>query len=110
MTIAGWSGFVRGGIEVAVAGVFLSVFEGVLFTWMLIYCQRMDRGGVGPTAVFGLRFPLYIVVAGGLAAAGIDQKVELSTFEIATIVAIGIALHRAAPLRLAAGRRPSSRP
>ncbi len=92
VTLAGWTGFVRGGIEVAVAGVFLSVFEGALFTWMLIYCQRMDRGGVGPTAVFGLRFPLYIVVAGGLAAAGIDQKVELSTFEIATIVAIGIAL------------------
>jgi len=92
VTIAGWSGFVRGGIEVAVAGVALSVFEGVLFTWMLIYCQRMDRSGVGPTAVFGLRFPLYIAVAGSLAAAGFDQKAELSSFEIATVVAIGIAL------------------
>ena len=91
-TIAGWSGFVRGGTEVAVAGVGLSVFEGVLFTWMLIYCQRMDRSGVGPTAVFGLRFPLYIAVAGSLAAAGFDQKAELSSFEIATVVAIGIAL------------------
>jgi hypothetical protein len=90
--IAGWSGFVRGGIEVAVAGVGLSVFEGVLFTWMLIYWQRMDRSGVGPTAVFGLRFPLYIAVAGSLAAAGFNQKAELSSFEIATVVAIGIAL------------------
>jgi len=92
VTIAGWSGFVRGGLGVAVAGVGLSLFEGVLFTWMLIYCQRMDRCGVGPTAVFGLRFPLYIVVAGSLAAAGFDQKEELAAFEIATVVAIGIAL------------------
>jgi hypothetical protein len=92
VTVSGWSGFVRGGLAVAVAGVLLSIFEGAVFTWMLIYCQRMDRGGVGPTAVFGLRFPLYIVVAGSLAAAGIDQKEALAAFEIAAVVAIGIAL------------------
>lgn len=92
VTITGWSGFVRGGIEVALAGTFLAIFEGALFTVMLIYCQRMDRGGVGPAAVFSLRFPLYIFVAGGMAAAGFDQKVDLSNTEIATIVAIGIAL------------------
>ena len=92
ITIAGWSGFVRGGLEVAVAGVLLTLVEGVLFTWMLIYCQRMDRQGVGPAAVFGLRFPLYILVAGLLAAGGFDQKAEASALEIATVVAIGIAL------------------
>ena len=92
VTIAGWSGFVRGGTEVAVAGVFLTLIEGVLFTWMLIYCQRMDRQGVGPAAVFGLRFPLYILVAGLLAAGGLDRKAEASALEIATVVAIGIAL------------------
>lgn len=92
VTIAGWSGFVRGGTEVALAGTFLAIFEGVLFTCMLIYCQRMDRGGVGPAGVFALRFPLYIVAAGGLAAAGFDHKEEVAALDVVTIVAIGIAL------------------
>ena len=92
ITIAGWSGFVRGGIEVAIVGTLLTITEGILFTVMLIYCQRMDRSGVGPAAVFALRFPLYILVAGGLAVAGFDQKEELSSLELVTIIAIGIAL------------------
>ena len=92
ITITGASGFVRGGTEVAVLGTGLALLEGVLFTWLLIYCQRMDRGGVRPTAVFGLRFLLYVFVAGALAAAGFDRKAELSSVEIVTVVAIGIAL------------------
>ncbi|MGI9413542.1 MAG: hypothetical protein ACR2PM_07730, partial [Hyphomicrobiales bacterium] len=47
-TIAGCSGFVRGGAGVATAGVLLAIADGVLFTMVIIYCQRMDRGGVGP--------------------------------------------------------------
>ena len=92
VTVGGWSGFVRGGTTVAVAGTFLAIIEGVLFTWMLIYCQRMDRSGVGPIAVIALRMPLYTVVAGGLAAAGLDHKADVAPGEIAVIVAIGIAL------------------
>jgi drug/metabolite transporter (DMT)-like permease len=92
LTVFGWSGFVRGGLQVAIVGTVLAIVEGVLFTWMLIYCQRMDRSGVGPAAVFALRFPLYIVVAGGFAAAGFDHKSEISSSEVAVIVAIGIAL------------------
>ncbi len=44
----------------------LAFGEGALFTWLLISCQRLDRTGVGPGVVFGLRFPLYVLVAGGL--------------------------------------------
>ncbi len=62
VTIFGWSGFVRG--DAAVAGVLLAITDGVLFTWVLIYCQRLDRAGVGAGAVFGLRFPLYVIFAG----------------------------------------------
>jgi drug/metabolite transporter (DMT)-like permease len=91
-TILGWSGFVRGGLGVALAGVVLAVADGVLFTWMLIYCQRLDRVGVGPTAVFGLRFPLYIMVAGAMVATGVDHKMSLPASEIAVIVVVGLAL------------------
>lgn len=66
--------------------------DGVLFTWLLIYCQRMDRVGVGPGAVFGLRFPLYVVFAGGMAAVGIDDKETLPVLETIVVIAIGLAL------------------
>ncbi len=92
ITIAGWSGFVRGSSMVAFAGVLFAIADGVLFTWLLIYCQRMDRAGVSSGAVFGLRFPLYVLVAGSLAALGADKKMALSPGEIAIIVAIGFAL------------------
>lgn len=92
VTVSGHSGFVRGGSLVAIAGVFFAFADGALFTWMLIYCQRLDRVGVGPGAVFGLRFPLYVLVAGGLAVAGVDYKESLPSSEVAMIVVIGLAL------------------
>jgi drug/metabolite transporter (DMT)-like permease len=92
VTVAGWSGFVRGDTDVAIAGVLLAVTDGALFTWVLIYCQRLDRAGVGPSAVFGLRFPLYVVVAGSFAVLGFDQKAAIPHLDIATIVVVGLAL------------------
>jgi len=92
ITISGWSGFVRGGSWIAAAGLVLAVADGVFFTWLLIYCQRMDRVGVSPGAVFGLRFPLYVIVAGGMAAAGVGQKETLSLLETSVIVLMGLAL------------------
>ena len=91
-TILGWSGFVRGGAGVAAAGVLLAIADGVLFTMVIIYCQRMDRAGVGPSAVFGLRQMLYIFVAGGLVTLGVDSKGPLAPSEIAFIVLIGLVL------------------
>ncbi len=93
ITVAGLSGFVRGGANVAMLGLACAVADGVLFTWMLIYCQRLDRVGVGPGTVFGLRFPLYVVVAAALAAAGFDHKEPMpGTSEIGLIVVLGLAL------------------
>ena len=92
VTITGLSGFVRGGSVVALVGVMLALGEGALFTWLLILCQRIDRCGVGPGAVFGLRFPLYVMVAGGLAVTGVEHKVDLSVNEIVVIIGIGLLL------------------
>lgn len=92
VTISGASGFVRGGWLVGLGGVALAVADGVLFTWLLVLCQRIDRTGVGPGVVFGLRFPLYVLVAGILAAAGVADKAVLPPEEVAWIVLIGLAL------------------
>lgn len=92
ITIAGQSGFVRGGTLSAVLGVALAFGEGALFTWQLIVSQRIDRTGVGPAVAFGLRFPLYVLAAGALAGVGFDQKMALPPVEVAAIVAIGLLL------------------
>ncbi len=92
VTVAGWSGFVRGGTLIATLGILAAVVDGVLFTWMLIYCQRLDRVGVSAGAVFGLRFPLYVVAAGALAGLGVDHKETLPSSDIVVMVLIGLAL------------------
>ena len=92
VTITGQSGFVRGDAMVGALGVIFAIADGILFTWVLIYCQRMDRVGVGPGVVFGLRFMLYVLVAGALAGVGIGDKQSLPADEIAYIVIIGLAL------------------
>ncbi len=92
VTLSGWSGFVRGDADVAVLGVLLAITDGVLFTWVLIYCQRLNRAGVSPGAVFGLRFPLYVLFTGSIAVMGIGHKAVLPTSEIALFVALGLAL------------------
>ena len=91
-TISGWTGFVRGGPAAAAAGVLCAVADGIMFTLLLIHCQRLNRAGVGPGAVFGLRFPLYVLAVGGLALAGVDQRAPLPASEIVFIIAAGLAL------------------
>ena len=92
VTIAGWSGFVRGGTVAALLGVAMALAEGVLFTWLLVLCQRLDRKGVSASVVFGLRFPLYVIAAGVLGVMGFDQKAPLSAGETAIVVALGLLL------------------
>jgi len=92
ITVAGWSGFVRGGSAAAVLGVAMALAEGVLFTWLLVLCQRLDSKGVSANVVFGLRFPLYVIAAGALGAAGFDHKAPLGAGETAIIVVLGLIL------------------
>ena len=90
VTTAGLSGFVRGGSGAAMVGIALAFCEGVLFTWLLVLCQRLDQRGVSASVVFGLRFPLYVLVAGALGAAGLDHKASMPSVEFAGIVLIGL--------------------
>ena len=92
ITIAGLSGFALNGWRGGVLGVALAIADGVLFTWLLIHCQRLDRAGVGPGTVFGLRFMLYVVVAGSMAIVLPSSKPDLPWTEVAGIVAIGLIL------------------
>ncbi|MCP5075489.1 MAG: hypothetical protein GY947_19635 [Rhodobacteraceae bacterium] len=91
-TVLGLTGFVRGGAGVGALGVAFAIADGVFFVALLIFCQRMDRVGVIPSMVFGLRFPLYVVVAGGIAFAGGSGFQGMSGSELVLIVAIGLVL------------------
>lgn len=73
-TLAGWSGFVRGGSEVVAIGLGLSTLSAVSLAAMMIYGKRLDDRGVAPIAQYGLRFPLYVVVAVAAAGLGLDAK------------------------------------
>ena len=92
VTLSGNSGFVRGGSLTALAGVLLAIADGVFFTLMLICSQKLDTKGVGPATVFGLRFPLYVVAAGGLSLYGLDAKTALPTDTILIIILLGLLL------------------
>lgn len=91
-TIAGLSGFVRGDWRIAAAGVVLAIADGVFFTLILVYSQRLSRAGVGAAAALGLRLPLYVLVSAAIAAGTTDVASLPSTASLAIAVATGIAL------------------
>jgi len=91
-TVLGLSGFVRGGAVVAAAGVALAVVAGAFITFMLLCSARLDAAGVGPVAQYGLRFPLYLVVAACGVALGLDAKGPVTATDFAVAVAIGMVL------------------
>ena len=92
ITLAGLSGFVRDGSATAILGVAFAIADGVLFTMLLAYCQRMDRSGVGPSAVFGLRFPLYVLTAGLFAFATMTPADLPTAPTLITAIVVGTAL------------------
>lgn len=63
ITVSGLSGFVRGSTADAFAGILFAAMDGIFFTLILVYSQRLNAGGVGPAAVLGIRLPLYVMVA-----------------------------------------------
>ncbi len=92
ITLFNLSGFVRGGPIAAFLGVTLAIADGILFTFLLVYCQRMDKAGVGPSAVFGMRFMFYVLTAGVLAASQLNPAPVPPPGELIWIVALGFAL------------------
>ena len=57
---------------IAIAGLLLTCISATSLAVMMIYSQRLDRLGVAPVAQYGLRFPLYVVVALVAAWLGFD--------------------------------------
>lgn len=91
-TLAGWSGFVRGGAGVAALGIVLSTVSGVAMSGMLLASYRLSGNGVGPAAVFGLRFPLYLLFAGCGYLLGLDDKGPAAPTELVVALALGLAV------------------
>lgn len=91
-TLVGLSGFVRGGAEVAAAGVLLSVVSGAMMAGMLRASYRLSAQGAGPLAVYGARFPLYVALALVGYALGLDDKGGVDAPALAAAFGIGLLL------------------
>ncbi len=92
-TIMGLSGFVRGGLNVAVLGIVLSGVSGSCMAAVIWFSARLNTQGVGPLAQFGLRFILYTILTVVAYLLGIDDKgIEIPALEIARVVVIGLAV------------------
>jgi hypothetical protein len=124
-SIAGLTGFERGGMVGGIGGVIALLATGLSSTWVIFYCRRLGSAGVTATALFGLRYLPYVALAGAAAALGIDAKPPVPSWEITEALAIGLALvatpsylvQRAIPLvpapdrpRRRAGALPGLRP
>lgn len=92
VTLFGMSGFVRGGAAAAAGGLILALLSGVFITGMLLYGGRLHFSGVRPLAQFGLRFPLYTVLAIGGYLLGLDAKAPPTTGDTIVILTIGMVL------------------
>lgn len=92
VTVSGLTGFVRGDWLTGLTGVLLAVIDGVFFTLILVYSQRLSQSGVGPAAVLGMRLPLYVLVTGGIAYMETGQNYNLEASEVMTYVVIGFIL------------------
>lgn len=92
ITLLGQSGFVRGGWMVALGGLLLTGVSAISLAAMMIYSQRLDRLGVAPVAQYGLRFPLYVVVALVAAGLGLDTKGPVDLQGLLFVVLIGFVI------------------
>lgn len=92
ITLLGQSGFVRGGWTAAMAGLLLTCVSAVSLTAMMIYSQRLDGLGIAPAAQYGLRFPLYVMMAIPAAWLGLDGKGSVDPGGLLVVVVIGFAI------------------
>jgi drug/metabolite transporter (DMT)-like permease len=90
ITLTGQSGFVRGGRIAALTGLGFTCASSVSLAVMMIYSQRLDRLGVEPTAQYGLRFPVYVLVAGCAAWIGLDAKGPADPSSLALVSLLGL--------------------
>lgn len=92
ITLLGQSGFVRGGWTVALGGLLLTCVSSISLAAMMIYSRRLDTLSVAPVAQYGLRFPLYVMVALSAAWLGLDGKGPVDPGGLLAIIVIGFAI------------------
>lgn len=92
ITLLGQSGFVRGGWTAATAGLMLTCASAVSLAAMMIYSQRLNRIGIAPAAQYGLRFPLYVMVALSGAWLGLEGKGPVDPGGLLAVIVIGFAI------------------
>nr|WP_237351651.1 hypothetical protein [Rhizobium sp. ACO-34A] len=92
ITLLGQSGFVRGGWIAALVGLLLTWVSAVNLAAMMIYSHRLNRLGIAPAAQYGLRFPLYVVVALSAGWLGLDAKGPVDPGGLLAVVVIGFAI------------------
>lgn len=92
ITLLGLSGFVRGGWNGAMAGLLLTCVSAVSLAAMMIYSQRLNRLGIAPVAQYGLRFPLYVMVAFPATWIGLDGKGPVDPSGLLAVILIGFAI------------------
>ncbi len=71
-------------------GILLTAVSGCMMAGMLLCSYRLSRQGVGPAAMFGLRFPIYVVLTAAGYMLGLDAKEAVSVSELAWVFAIGL--------------------
>ncbi|EJT01633.1 hypothetical protein [Rhizobium sp. CCGE 510] len=92
ITMLGQSGFVRGGWAAAMAGLLLTSVSAVSLTAMMVYSQRLNGLGIAPAAQYGLRFPLYVMMALPAAWFGLDGKGPVDLSGLFAVIMIGFAI------------------
>lgn len=92
VTLSGQSGFVRGGMVSAIAGLLLAAMSAVSLAVMMIYSQRLDRLGIAAVAQYALRFPLYVLIALLAALLGFDAKGPVDSGGLLATIVIGFAI------------------
>jgi drug/metabolite transporter (DMT)-like permease len=91
ITVAGMSGFVRGGEGMAMLGLLFSALSGGCTALVILFSVRLNNKGVGPLAQFGLRFVFYTVLSVVAFLAGTDDKgVPISNVDLSLMVLIGL--------------------
>ena len=91
-TLAGYSGFVRGGFGVGLGGLLCAIASGAAFSLMLVYCRTLDNAGLSPTGVFEFRFFAYLALALAGWHLQLDYKGPVENSELIRAVLTGLAI------------------
>jgi drug/metabolite transporter (DMT)-like permease len=73
-------------------GLLVTCVSAVSLTAMMIYSQRLDGLGIEPAAQYGLRFPLYAILALPAAWLGLDGKGPVDPSGLLVVIVIGLAI------------------